>query len=164
MAKILKIDEFIKESNNQTDDRDKCYLENPEMREKFLQFIKLAEDNDWNVYVTLNDNSISSRKGELDIDCQKYSPAGQDFTMCLQPKDNEDVSFADLIENYVDSYDAEEEAGYWSEESGDYDEYGEPIRVGMNGAPEDWNDLVADMEACKNMAKDLQLIVSREKL
>lgn len=28
MAKILKIDEFIKESNNQTDDMDKCYLEN----------------------------------------------------------------------------------------------------------------------------------------
>ena len=162
MTHIKRINEFVNESYKQTDDRNKCYLENQEMRENFMKFIKLAEDDGWNIYVTLYDKT--SRKGSIDIDCQKYSPAGQDFTMSLQVTDNEDVVFANLIEDYMDSYDPEEEAMLWSEESGEYDENDEPIRVGVNGAPQDWNDLVADMKACKSMVEDLELIVIKERI
>lgn len=162
MTHVKRINEFINESYKQIDDRDKCYIENQEMRENFMRFIKLAEDDEWNIHVTLYDKT--SGKGTIDIDCQKYSPAGQDFTMCLQATNNEDVIFANLIEDYMNSYDPEEEAMLWSEESGEYDENNEPIRVGANGAPQDWDDLVNDMEACKSMVKDLEFIVRKERI
>lgn len=162
MTHVKRIDEFVNESYKQTDDRDKCYLENQEMRENFMRFIKLAEDDEWDIHVTLYDET--SRKSTIDIDCKKYSPFGQDFSMSLQTTDNEDVVFANLILDYMDSYDPEEEAMLWSEESGECDENGEPIRVGVNGAPQDWNDIVADMKACKSMVEDLELIVVKERI
>ena len=162
MTHIKRINEFINESYKQNDDRDKCYLENPKMRENFIRFIKLAEDDGWDISVTLYYRT--SKEGSIDIDCQKYSPAGQDFTMSLLATNNEDVVFADLIENYMDSYDPEEEAMNWSEESDEYDENDEPIRVGANGAPQDWDDLVDDMKACKSMVGDLELIVRKERI
>lgn len=161
MTHIKRINEFVNESK-QTDDRNSCYLENQEMRENFMKFIKLAEDDGWNIYVSLDNRG--PRKGNINIDCQNYSPAGQDFTMSLNATDNEDVVFSNLIEDYIDSYDPEEEAMLWSEESGEYDEKDEPIRVGVNGAPEDWDDLVDDMEACKSMVKDLEFIVRKERI
>lgn len=159
MTHIMKINEFINESRQQADDRDKCYLKNPEVREEFMKFIQVAENDDWTISVTLYEN-----KGDIDIDCQKYSPAGQDFSMCLQTKDNEDVVFSTLISDYIDNYDVEEEAEIWSEESGEYDDDDMPIRIGKNGAPQDWDDLVADMEACKSMMQDLVLLLAKERL
>ncbi len=145
------------------DDRDKCYLDNPNMRGNFLKFIKLAEDNDWSIYVSLYEEE-GTRCGELDIECQKYSPAEQDFAMYLQPINNKKVSFADLIHGFVESYNPVEEALIWSKESGEYDEKGYPIRVGINGAPYDYHDLYSDMLACKNMAEELEKIVKEEQI
>ena len=145
------------------DDRDKCYLENPRMREKFERFIKLAEENDWSIYVNLYEEE-GARCGELDIECQKYSPAEQDFLMYLQPTNNADVSFADLIHEWLGSYNPAEEAILWSEETGEYDENGYPIRVGVRGAPHDYADLFADMKECKKMVEELEKMTKEEML
>lgn len=158
MAHIMKIDEMAAVNESSRDDRDSCYSENPSMKEKFQKFIQLAEDDDWSVYVSLHKST-----NEIDMEIGKYSPADQDFYISISFKDNEDVSFSEELQGYVDSYDPEEEAELWSEESGEYVD-GKPVRVGKNGAPEDWDDLVADMEACKSMMEEFLSILKKNNI
>lgn len=89
----------------------------------------------------------------------KYSSAGQDFSFNITfDSDNaDDIYFGDLVYEYSEDFDQEEEAERWSEESGGYDE-GNPVRVGRNGAPGDFGNIVKDMEKlqCPLSEEDVQ--------
>lgn len=85
---------------------------------------------------------------DLDIEFQKYSPEGQDFSFTIDKLGTlEDL--ADSIYDYYECYDPSEEAYIWLDSSGH----------GKNGAPYDMKDVYEDMVACKEMVLELYEIV-----
>lgn len=96
------------------------------------KLISIAEENDWDV-----------RKYSDEIEIQKYSPEGQDFFVTL-PKTNKPQELISALEDYIDGYDPWDEAQLWIRDG-----------KGQNGAPEDPEDVLADMKACKSMMKEL---------
>lgn len=97
------------------------------------KLVKIAEDLGWSVKIINNEEMMF----------QKYSPAGQDFFITIEPNDFEDA--VNLVHERVDGFDCSEETYYWLDNTGH----------GTNGAPNDMRDLYNDMEACLKMLEEL---------
>ena len=69
----------------------------------------------------------------------KSSPAGQDFSIVVEGESAEEL--IENIREVHDNYDVSEEAYLWLDNTGH----------GKNGAPYEMKDVLADMEACKEM-------------
>ena len=101
------------------------------------KIIKIAETNSWAV----SEETYVNGKGLL---FSKFSPAGQDFNIPIEPC----VSFGDLlgrIKEYHDNFDIDYETYIWIGTDGH----------GKNGAPYHIKDLVEDIEACHKMILEL---------
>lgn len=75
----------------------------------------------------------------------KFSPAGQDFGFSVGMEDNELANLIGNIEDYYNSFDADEEAYLWLDSNGH----------GKNGAPYHMRDVLDDMEAVEDMIGEL---------
>lgn len=98
--------------------------------------ISIAESLDWKV------EKEASNNGKHELCFQKYSPAGQDFSFNVSGTDGDDIVNETM--SYIDTYDPYEEAQLWIRDG-----------HGQNGAPDDPEDVVADMEECKTMMQKL---------
>jgi len=85
--------------------------------------------------------SVTHNKGEFEF--QKFSPAGQDFNMCIPAVSL--IELKDELYGRWNDFDCSEEAHVWLDDSGH----------GKNGAPYDMKDLYEDMEACQDMIEEL---------
>lgn len=102
------------------------------------QLITIAEELGWKVTSDTSD-------GIVEYDFQKYSPAGQDFSMNIRANQSkgQPATAENLEENlraYADAFDPIEEADLWRGPDG----------KGKNGAPENYEDIIADMQVMKD--------------
>lgn len=95
------------------------------------KIIKIAESDSWKV----SEETFANGKGFL---FSKYSPAGQDFNISVEPSDTID-ELLEHIKDYHDNFDVDYETYIWLDRDGH----------GKNGAPYHIKDLVEDMEACQ---------------
>lgn len=77
----------------------------------------------------------------------KYSPAGQDFSISIEPFESAEELINSIHQRYVE-FDADSETYLWLDNDGH----------GKNGAPYRMRDVLEDMEACKKMIYDLFVI------
>lgn len=125
-------------------------------RDEFDEVVtKIAEDNDYSVHI-----------GRTDFEFGKYTSFGQDFSAIATVDDSDSfedlrLSLDDSLSNYIEWFDPEEQADLWSEVV-DYDEYGREIREGKNGAPTNYEDIVADMEEAIHDLEDFRIVLKRE--
>jgi hypothetical protein len=103
-----------------------------------LKFSNVAQRLGWKVDVNNDEYTFS-----------KFSPAGQDFNFTVSGSAEEVVR---EIKERVDDFDVSAEAYIWLDESGH----------GANGAPYDMRDLYNDMEACREMMRELWRALSDE--
>ena len=96
-----------------------------------------AETQGWAVTPPLSDEMG-------DIEFSQYSPAGYDFDFCLENKETAS-ELVEELDSYIEGYDPYYEANLWVGDDGH----------GRNGAPDNPRDIIADMEACKEMMKNL---------
>lgn len=85
------------------------------------QFIKIAVDLGWTVH-----------KYRYDIELGQYTTFGQDFWFSV----NRNEDYVKPVYEYYDSFDPDEEALLWVDDSGH----------GKNGAPYRLKDIITDME------------------
>ena len=85
------------------------------------KFIQIAEDLGWGIY-----------QDEREIELQKYIGSGQDFSFSVR----KGFDFYRQVEDYYNSFDPDEEALLWVDDSGH----------GKNGAPYRLKDIITDME------------------
>ena len=98
------------------------------MKELEQKYIDILEKNDW---------SVSSYTNDGRVELEKYSPAGEDFLMCVEVE-----NFPESVREYANNFDADEHAEMWIKAIG---------RV--NGVPN--RELIEDAEAIKEMLNEL---------
>lgn len=98
------------------------------MKELEQKYIDILEENDWNVSSYTNDGRVK---------LEKYSPAGEDFLMCVEVE-----NFPESVREYTNNFDADEHAEMWIKAIG---------RV--NGVSN--RELIEDAEAIKEMLNEL---------
>lgn len=104
------------------------------MKKKSINtLIKAAEKLGWNV----------NKDSDGDYNFSIYSNAGQDFNFYLEAKNEKELISA--LDEYIDGFDPTEEALKWTG----------PHGHGCNGAPDDFEDILADMKDCHQMMKEL---------
>lgn len=126
----------------------------------------IAELKDYSVDIE-EQEAYRTKEVDVVLTFSKYTSFGQDFSaIVFIPKSSEFESLKNsLLDNlyeYVQDFDPYEEADKWSEVV-DYDEEGNEIREGRNGAPTEYDDIVADMQEAKEDLEDLYKSL-REKL
>lgn len=114
----------------------------------FDKLMLIAESQGWVTH-------ISEGEYQDTIDFSQYSPADQDFSFTIIMRDSysgEEIDAEDYpsklvseVQDYYENYDPDEEAQLWTDDTGH----------GTNGAPYEYEDLLADMKACETMVKDL---------
>lgn len=100
------------------------------MKELEQKYIDILEQNDW---------SISSYTDDGRVEVQKYSPAGEDFLMCVEVE-----NFPESVREYANDFDADEHAEMWIE-----------TRGRVNGVPNSVRELIDDAEEIKKMLNEL---------
>lgn len=95
------------------------------------KFIKIAEDLGWSIY-----------QDEREIELQKYIWSGQDFSFSVR----KGFDFYRQVEDYYNSFDPDEEALLWVDDSGH----------GKNGAPYRLRDIIDDMEKVEEKLLELR--------
>ena len=78
-------------------------------------------------------------EGDKQIEIGQHSPAGEDFSFCIDPEDP-----VGQIRQYADSFDPDEHATMWIEARGH-----------VSGVPTSIRDLIEDAEEIEKMLKDL---------
>lgn len=94
--------------------------------------MSIAEEFDWN----------ATYDGE-GLELEKYSSFGQDFICSIKGTDA--GALRDSLKSYIDDFDPDEEAIKWVGPDGH----------GVNGAPYRLRDIIADMDECLEMMKEL---------
>ena len=163
--KDKKFDSIINNSKNfMTMDKIKDSFSATDISDEVAAYFDFLEElaNEWEYGLDISNN----REGEWALEFAKYTSAGQDFSaIILIDKDtNADYVNDEVLKelgDYTEYFDAHEQADLWSEVV-DYDEDGNEIREGRNGAPADYNDIVADMEEARNDLYDFYLDLRRE--
>lgn len=100
------------------------------MKELEQKYIDILKENDW---------SISSYTDDGKVEVQKYSPAGEDFLMCVEVE-----NFPESVRVCANNFDADEHATMRIETRG---------RVG--GVPNSIRELIDDAEAIQEMLNEL---------
>lgn len=98
-------------------------------RELDQKYIDILEANDW---------SISSYTDDGRVELEKFSPAGEDFLMCVEVED-----FSEAVREYANDFDVDEHAVMWIE-----------IR-GEDGVPSTIREIVEDAESIQKMLNEL---------
>lgn len=105
------------------------------------EITKIAEELDWSVSIDKKNSSITF---------QRYSTQGQDFSFELEyNSENVFHSICSEMYEYIQCYNPNREALLWCNEDGE----------GVNGAPANLKDIIADMEECKECMNDLHKIL-----
>lgn len=94
------------------------------------KYIDVLEKLDW---------KMCGYTGDGMVEIEKYSPAGEDFIMCVEVK-----NFPDAVMEYYVDFDVDEHIEMWIEAR----------RNGTNGVPST-RELVQDAEAIDDMLKEL---------
>ena len=141
------------------EDRTRIVFTNPRNQERFERFKAICDDEGWSF-------DCSADKNRFWVELGNYSSAGQDFSCAIEDKLNNpgDIYFGKLLDAYCDAYDPEEEADLWSEPTGEFDDEGREIRTGKNGAPHDYEDIVADMRECGDNVQKLAKRLNSERI
>lgn len=100
------------------------------MKELEQKYIDILEQNDW---------SISSYTDDGRVEVQKYSPAGEDFLMCVEVE-----NFPESVREYANDFDADEHAEMWIEARGK-----------VSGVPENIRELIEDAEEIQKVLNRL---------
>lgn len=100
------------------------------MKELEQKYIYILEENDW---------SVSSYTNDGRVELEKYSPAGEDFLMCVEVE-----NFPESVREYANDFDADEHAAMWIEARGK-----------ANGVPDSIRELIKDAEAIQKMLNKL---------
>lgn len=100
------------------------------MKELEQKYIDILEENDW---------SISSYTEDGRVEIGKYSPAGEDFSICVKME-----NFSESVREYANDFDANEHTAMWIEARG---------RVA--DVPNSIRELIEDAEAIKEMLNEL---------
>ena len=100
------------------------------MRELEQKYIDILEENDW---------SISSYTDDGRVELEKYSPAGEDFLICVEIE-----NFPESVRMYANDFDADEHAEMWIE-----------ARGRVKGIPESIRELIDDAEGIQKMLNEL---------
>ena len=100
------------------------------MKELEQKYIDILEQNDW---------SISSYTDDGRVELEKYSPAGEGFSMCVEVQ-----NFPESVREYANDFDADEHAEMWIE-----------ARGRVSGVPESIRELIDDAEAIQEMLNEL---------
>ncbi len=99
------------------------------MKELPQTYIDTLEKLDW---------SVSSYTDDGRVEIEKYSPAGEDFGICVEVND-----FPRSVREYADGFDVDEHVALWIDGRG------------KRGVPETARELVEDAEAIQHMLLDL---------
>lgn len=100
------------------------------MKELEQKYIDILEENDW---------SVSSYTNDGRVELKKYSPAGEDFLMCVEVE-----NFPESVREYANDFDADEHAAMWIE-----------ARGRVKGVPNSIIELIEDAEAIQEMLNEL---------
>lgn len=100
------------------------------MKELEQKYIDILEQNDW---------GISSYTDDGRVELETYSPAGENFLMCVEVE-----NFPESVREYANDFDADEHTEMWIEARG---------RVA--GVPNSIRELIEDAEAIKEMLNEL---------
>lgn len=100
------------------------------MKELEQKYIYILEENDWIVSSYTNDGKV---------ELEKYSPAGEDFLMCVEVE-----NFPESVREYANDFDADEHAEMWIE-----------ARGRVRGVPNSIRELIEDAEAIQEMLNEL---------
>lgn len=100
------------------------------MKELEQRYIDILEQNDW---------SISSYTDDGRVELETYSPAGEDFLMCVEV-----ANFPESVREYANDFDADGHAEMWIEARGK-----------VNGVPDSIRELIEDAEAIQKMLNKL---------
>ena len=100
------------------------------MKELEQKYIYILEENDW---------SVSSYTNDGRVELKKYSPAGEDFLMCVEVE-----NFPESVREYANDFDADEHAAMWIE-----------ARERVKGVPNSIRELIEDAEAIQEMLNEL---------
>lgn len=71
------------------------------MKELEKKYLDVLEKNDW---------SVSSYTDDGRVELEKYSPAGEDFIMCVEVE-----NFPDAVMEYYENFDIDEHIEMWVE-------------------------------------------------
>lgn len=100
------------------------------MKELNQTYRDILEENDW---------SISSYIDGGRVEVQKYSPAGEDFSMCVEVE-----NFPESVREYANDFDANEHVEMWIKARGI-----------VSGVPESIRELIDDAEEIQKMLNEL---------
>ena len=100
------------------------------MRELKERYIEVLEKLDW---------AVSAYTDDGRVELEKYSPAGEDFIMCVDVE-----NFPDAVAEYYEDFDVDEHIEMWVEAK----------RNGTSGVPS-VRRLAIDAEAIDDMLKEL---------
>lgn len=104
-------------------------------------FLNYANDLGWCCYTS------DKREDEVCVELEKFSPMGQDFIATLWFENDNEDDFIDKLKDYWQNFDPDEETARWIDDMGH----------GINGAPYNLQDVLIDMEDCKEMLRDLYI-------
>lgn len=105
------------------------------LKKKYLDVLEL---HDW---------SVSSYTEDGRVELEKYSPAGEDFIMCVNVE-----NFPQAVMEYAEDFDIDEHIAMWIEAK----------RNGVGGVPET-RELVHDAEDIDKMLQELAIALSEAK-
>lgn len=100
------------------------------MKELEQKYIDILEQNDW---------SISSYTNDGRVELKTYSPAGEDFLICVEVE-----NFPESVREYANDFDIDEHAEMWIEARGK-----------VKGVPDSIRVLIDDAEAIQKMLNKL---------
>lgn len=115
--------------------------------EELEHLLKNADHLDWSytIYCEPKKTYNGSNYGERNyVEMERYSPAGEDFTMIIDfDIDNPVESFLENLKEYSEDFDIDEHVEKWIPERG------------KGGCPSSIKELVEDAESIQNMIIDL---------
>lgn len=100
------------------------------MKQLEQKYIDILEENDW---------SISSYTGDGRVELEKYSPAGEDFSICIEVG-----NFPESVRECANDFDADEHAVMWIKAKGK-----------VEGIPKSVREIINDAEAIQKMLNEL---------
>ena len=109
------------------------------MKELKQKYIDILEENDW---------IISSYGDDGSIELEKYSPAGEDFLMCVEVE-----NFPESVREYANVFDPDEHVEMWIN-----------ARGRVRDVPNSIRELIDDAEAIKEMLNELADALERKNI